>query len=154
MGIEANASITIESLLDLKVIRSKYPEVPKGFAVNPNVIATWKRYAGYLDGKEPLLGMAYFVLSYLEKCCSGRKRVSSLYKIDYKILDTLGMITSTKGDQLTARKGRKNGFDPLSKEEEKWVEECVKLIIKRLGEHEGNPNSLKFITMDYLPKLQ
>src|SRR5215211_5969117 len=45
----------------------EYPEPPVGFLASPDVEALWQRYDGYVHTREPLLTMAYFCLTVLER---------------------------------------------------------------------------------------
>jgi hypothetical protein len=110
--------------------------------------------------------MAYFVLTVLENPATAReqaasspnKRVASkrrrkaaeAFAIDLEILDKLGELSSTAGDRLTARKVENKPFRGLSGSEEKWIEQAVRKLIHRLGEHAlGAP--LERITIHDLP---
>lgn len=56
------ASVGVSTVLGrVHVTRNKYPGAPTTFAATPDVETLWQRYENYLDGKEPLLSMAYFV---------------------------------------------------------------------------------------------
>ena len=76
----------------------------------------------------------------------------NVFKIDFKILDTLGRLTA-KGDAKTARKVPMKGkVVPLNDKEKKWIEEATKIIIRRTGELE-DIQMVPFINMSDLPKL-
>ena len=138
----------------LCITRRKYPDPPTVFTVTPDVETLWGRYEKYLDGKEKLLSMAYACLTFVEKkIASGRKSAADLYRIDFKILDTLGDLTSNLGDNMTARKfTQDSNLKKLSGKEIKWIEAAVKLLIQRTGELE-NIQLIQHITMNDLPKI-
>jgi len=138
----------------LCVNRSKYADPPTYFKATQDVEILWERYEEYLDKKKDLLSMAYACLTFIERKASGiRKVAAKLYKIDEKILGKLGDLTSTRGDAKTARKFPKKGdLIPLSKNENKWIEEVVKVLIRRTGELE-NIQLVQRITMNDFPKI-
>lgn len=115
------------------VIRGKYPEVPKDFVINPNVEILWKRYEIYLDGRDQLLSMVYFCLSYLENLAGERGNIEEKYKINRIVINRLGNLSSARGDYVTARKGKDHKFKPISSNEKEWIEACIKKLIRRLG---------------------
>jgi|GEM_PF-661738 len=152
-SITVNASVTLNASVSIRVIKGKYPDVPVSFQTNPYVEIAWMRYVKYLEGKEPLLSMAYFIYSLLQGLSGGTHYIREKYKISKKVIDKLAVLISERGDYYTARKGKKLKFIPLQNDEIQWIEACIKMIIRRLGEYEKNPNDLVFITMDSLPKL-
>lgn len=145
MGLSCSATVHITS--------SKYPEIPNDFEANPDVETLWQRYEIYLDGREPLLSLGYFFLSYLEYLSGGRDQIQNIFLIEKHVMRKLGELTSLRGDRLTARKGKGHSFQPITKNEKIWVEECIKKIIRRLGEHQKDPSTLIMITMNDLPLL-
>lgn len=137
----------------LHVTRRKYPDPPTVFTVTPDVKTLWRRYEKYLDGKEELLSMAYACLTFVEKKAGGRKSAAKLCLIDKKILDNLGNLTSNRGDTMTARKFTNSGsMNKLSGKEIKWIEEAVKVLIRRTGDL-ANIQLVQLITMADLPKI-
>jgi len=120
---------------ELHVTRNKYPEPPKLFTLTPDVETLWHRYEGYLQGKEPLLSMAYFCLTFIETISGGRKPVAIRYNVEFDVLNELGKLTSSRGEGKTARKiKRGSGFSPLSPQEITWIETAIKALIRRVGE--------------------
>ena len=128
-----------------------FPNPPLGFSTNPDVETLWFRYKMYQEGKEPLLSMAYFCYSYLTYLSGNQKEASSTYFIKLDVLKKLSELTSTRGDKKTARKIKNHDFQPLTGQEQKWIEECVKKIIRRLGENITSSTSM--ITMADLPHI-
>jgi len=112
---------------------SRFPEKNNSFDSNPDMEIMWKRFEIYKDGREPLLSMAYFCLSYLEGICGSRGTIVKTYKIERKILDKLGDVSSECGSKLQARKGKDNNFINLDSDTISWVEKCILEIIKHLG---------------------
>jgi len=101
----------------MNVVRGNYPKVPTDFLASTNVEILWVKYKMYLDGKDQLLSMAYFCLSYIEGLAGTRAKASSKYKIDLDVLNRLGNLSSEKGDVLSARKGKTNSFLPITDDE-------------------------------------
>lgn len=154
ISASATMSASTSCSATIHVERGKYPSIPNNFAVNPDVETLWQRYENYLNGREQLLSMGYFCLSFLENLAGGRRDlIVSKYLIERMVLDKLGDLTSAKGDHLTARKGIGHNFQPITQQEKVWIEECVKKIIHRVGEYQKDPSSLTMITMSCLPIL-
>jgi hypothetical protein len=149
---EAGSYALVGAEVSLHVIRARYPDPPLGFEVTRDVEAIWKRRAGYLDGREPLLSMAYYCLSLVERMGGGRGGAAKAFSIDSAVLGKLGELTSTRGDALTARKvDRRSPNKPLSEGEERWVLAAVTRLIIRLGENAaGVAGSLRLAD---LPRL-
>jgi len=137
----------------IHISRSQYPEPPALFRISPDVETLWNRYEGYLEGREPLLSMAYFCLTVIESQAGGRKNAARMYKISDCVLSKLGELTSAKGDERTARKFKQDSIPtPLTSAEVKWIGAAIKAIIRRVGELVST-SSLATITMSDLPKL-
>ncbi|AZS13980.1 hypothetical protein [Paenibacillus lutimineralis] len=132
---------------NLNIVRGNYPKVPTDFLASTNVEILWARYKMYLDGKDQLLSMAYFCLSYIEGLAGTRGKASSKYKINLDVLNRLGSLSSEKGDVLSARKGKTNSFLPITDDEKHWIENAVKVIIRRIGEYEVDPENLSDIKL-------
>jgi len=145
----------------VQIIRKRYPPPPKNFIVSPDVETLWGRYEGYLDGKEHLQAMAFFCLNTVEGICGrqekkGNKRrqaAAHTIKIDFEVLNTLGELTSTRGDKTNARKHLAQ-FLPLTGTEHAWIESVIKGLIYRVGEYSGccDNNTLTQITMADFPR--
>lgn len=140
------------------ITRRNYPPPPKAFGVCPDVETLWGRYEGYLDGKEPLPSMAYFCLTMIEENHGHGKRGAAARSInvDSEVLNTLGRLTSTKGDDTAARKAPKRGkSQPLSGTERTWIEAVAKTLICRVGECAGcdDSSTLTRVGMQDFPPL-
>lgn len=150
---------------NVQIVRRNYPPPPRDFMVSPNVETLWGRYEGYLNGKEKLPTMAYFCLTVIEVIYGGqrekgediRKVAARTIKVDPEVLDTLGKLTSTKGDRTTARKFLARSL-PLTKTECVWIEAVLKALICRVGEYEythcGDESLLAQITMTDFARLE
>ena len=131
----------------------KYPEPPKAFGATPVVQQAYRRWLRFRDGKEPLPSMSYFVLTLLESVAGGRQAAARAFAIDAIVLGTIGRLSSTKGDESTARKaGKDNQFQELSGAEKHWLEEAIRRVIRQLGEHASGA-SLSSISMGDLPSI-
>ena len=112
----------------------------------------WHRYRGYLEGREPLLTMAYFCLTVLEITAGGRQQAAAMYNISKSVLNTLAILASERGDYRTARKIVSSTMQPLSEAETAWIQETIKQIILRVGD-KRSVLGLPKITMAELPRL-
>lgn len=137
----------------LHVTCSEYPEPPPTFRTTPEVEMCYRRWMGYRNGKEPLPAMAYFVLTVFEQIAGGRDAAARVFQIDLAILQKMGDLTSTKGDEATARKVTAGKpLQGLTAVEQHWLETAVRRVIHRLGEHaSGAP--LTRIRLADLPAL-
>ncbi len=151
--LAAHSRVEITSTAFCDTICNAYPEPPTSFSVTPEVEIAYQRWLRSCRGEEPLLAMAYFVLTLIESAAGGRQKASSVFSVDLSILRELGRITSTLGDTATARKADSTlAFLPLSDSERAWVESAVKAIVKRMGEHAAGA-SVETILMSDLPAL-
>ena len=79
--------------------------------------------------------MAYFCLTFIVTISGGRKFADVHYIVEFDILCVLGRLTSSRGDEKTARKIKKgSGLSPLSPKEITWIETAIKALIRRVGE--------------------
>lgn len=154
LHVKGASSVSVAGSVTVHVTRSKYPKPPMHFRATPEVEHAYRRWLGYQAGKEPLQSMAYFVLTILEKHAAGsRKDAARSFLIDLPILSKIGELSSTKGDASTARKaGDGNQFQELSGAEKNWLENAVRRVICRLGEH-ASGGSLPLISARNLPDL-
>lgn len=128
-----------------------YPKPPNGFSASPLVQALYRRWLRYREGKEPLQGLAYFVLKQLELSAGGRGSAASAYAISTSVLKKIGRLATERGNQDTARKARQNYVD-LSEREKNWLEAAVRRLIYRLGQH-ASGEALSEINLSDLPSL-
>lgn len=154
LSVSVSEHIQIVDHVTLHVSRHKYPDPPDRFSISPDVETMYLRYKAYREGRDTLLSMAYLLLT-VSQSKSTRKDVAEKLRIEKDILDKLGELCSTKGNEYEARKAPKNGiFIPLEQKEKEWVLAVCKLLIIRCGEYEfcGTEN-LSQIKMDSLPSL-
>jgi hypothetical protein len=146
-----SAMAIMTGTVSIHVTSSTYPEPPPDhFRLNPDTESILRRYEGYLDGREPLPGMAYFCLTVLEGKAGGRSKAAAMYEIHKDVLNKIGELSSNRGDPLNARKA--NATRPLSGAESAWLEEAMKTLVRRLGDTRSSAY-LPVISMKDLPKL-
>lgn len=134
----ASASVSV------KVSRRAYPDPPNGFVATPDVEALWVRYQGWLEGREPILTMAYFALTVLEAAAGTRKKAASHFGIEFEMLRKLGELATERGDQGTARKMPRSGtLTPLTPEEERWIKLLIPELIRQAGEFSATGKVLR-----------
>lgn len=151
--IKGVSTVSLAGSVSVHLTCSKYPQPPGTFRATPEVQHAYRRWLGYRSGKEPLQSMAYFVLTLLESTAGSRQDAAHSFQIDLPVLGTIGRLSSTKGDESTARKaGPGNQFQELSGSEKQWLEEAVRRVIHRLGEH-ASGGSLSLISLRDLPNL-
>jgi hypothetical protein len=105
LSIQATETIGVSGRLSLWVTRADYPAFSQRFIVSPDVETLWNRYEGYVQGREPLPGMAYVCQSFIEKVLArGQAEAAQKYHIERKVLRTLGDLHSHRGDLTSRRK--------------------------------------------------
>jgi len=162
--LTARGFVAVRGTVRLTVKLNSYPPPPNVFVVSPDVETLWARYEGYLDGKESLQSMAYFCLTVVERVYGGERRkgenarqaAARAIRVDYGVLNTLGRLTSTRGDSAAARKVPRQGeLHPLSGTEYTWIEAVIKALTRRAGEYAACDDSatLGKINMQNFPPL-
>jgi len=153
IAVSAHAKVSATMKAEIGVARGRYPEPPEYFRTSPDVETLWQRFHGYQSGNEPLLSMAYFCLTVVERLGGSRRQSAILLRVSSDVLNRLGEITSTRGDVFTARKvSRNTPLTPVSDAERAWVESAIKIIIRRVAEIELH-SSPPIIDMSDLPTL-
>ena len=114
----------------------------------------YDRYAGYLEKREPLTSMAYFCLTMLTEYLSkGREAAASEYRIERKVFDEIGDLSTNRGGPAEARKADGVSRD-LTGQESHFLREAVKVMIRRVAEVVHDPdNDLPWIMRSDLPSL-
>ena len=139
------------------VTRRTYPPPPSDFRITPDVESLWHRYRGHLEGREPLLTMAYFCLTVLEIAAGGkrdkRRKAAAKYRIEPAVLKKLSELSSDRGDPRIARKMPTPATPPLSGTEEAWIQAAIKQLILRVGD-QRNVLDLPTMTMADLPRFR
>jgi hypothetical protein len=150
VGVECR--VEAGAIVATQLIKGNYPSPPASFRLTPDAESLWIRFRGYLEGREPLLSMAYFCLTVLSSAKGGIDNVAGAYKVDKAVLKKIGELSSTRGDGHTARKfERGKSPQPLTGVEKAWLEAAIKALIKRVGDISAG--TLECITMSDLPAL-
>jgi hypothetical protein len=128
----------------------EYPPPPPSFKTTPDVEALFYHYESYLDGKERLSDMGHFCLTLVRGLGGGNDGAADMFQISAPVLRKLGELTTDRGDEKTARKYMLQPR-PYRPQEETWIKDVVRALIRRVGEHAaGGP--LKKLTMaDFHP---
>jgi hypothetical protein len=151
---KAASMVAVADSISVHQTFSEYPQPPARFRIIPEVQHAYRRWIGYRSGKEPLQSMAYFLLTRLEFSAGSRKKAARSFQIDFDVLDMIGKLSSIKGDESTARKADPQNpqFQELSPFEKQWLEEAMRRVIHRWGEH-ASGGSLSRISLRDLPNL-
>ena len=138
------------------VSHAEFPAPPQRFRLSSEAEMMYLRYKLYRDGRESLLGVAYWCLTVIEYSARGRTEAADQYRIDLKILRRLGELCGNRGDINEARKlSGQAGVVPLKQEEREWIKTVIKTLILRVGEYAFNPIAkLTQITMSDFPSTK
>lgn len=134
----------------------EYPTPPSRFKVTSDVRSVFDRYMGYRRGRERLDSMAYFCLTVLEAVANqepgpggGRGKAAKVFSVSHNVLKELGDLSSSHGRKAGGRD------DPLTRDQEAFLEAAVPEIILRMAEHAHDPGAeLPKITLADLPRLR
>ena len=157
-SLRATVSLgALKASCSLSVVVPNYPKPsPRVNFNDPDVQTIHQRYMGYRRDNEPLAGMAYFCLTFLESLSgqnnNRRKAAAHIYQIDKAVLNKIGELSSKKGGQ-GARKavGANNDF---TNQECTFLEQALKRIIRRVAEKAHSPNNaFQKITMSEFPEI-
>ncbi len=151
--VKAAEFVLVGESVSFHLTKKNYPQPPITFRVTPEVEQAYHRWVGYRNGREPLLSMAYFILTLIESMAGNRDGAANLFQIDIQVLRMIGRLSSTKGDASIARKVSTNiQLEELSSSETHWLEETIRKIILRLGE-QASGTQLSQISINDLPPL-
>jgi hypothetical protein len=146
-------AVSMTGNVSVHLTHRSYPDPPGTFAVSPEVETLALRYLGYIKGREPLPGMAFFIISRIEHLGGegGLRSASKRFGVSSNVLDTIKRLCSYRGDASNARKGD-SIESPLTGEERQWLETAVREVILRVGDHEA-VGTRPALSMADLPKL-
>lgn len=150
-SVHHSSHLHIAGTVQVEKISPAYPAPPQDFQLTPEVETLWNRYSRFLEGGELLLSMAYFCVTFLESRFLGgdqRRQAANQYGIHIDVLNKLGELTSTRGDNITARKAS-GAATPLSGSEGAGINAAIKAIIKHLATRQAG----QIIRMTDLPPL-
>ncbi|WP_133248123.1 hypothetical protein [Comamonas sp. JNW] len=152
--LHSEMEISLSAFGTASVIRpfNKYPTAPDStFNLSPDTEFIWLRYKFYKEGREPLLSMAYFVLSAINARAGNQKQAAKDLNIQEEFLKKIGELSSGRGDSLSARKMTKFTV-PLEPDERVWLEKAVEKLIIQVGRSwAGSP--AQRLTMGDVPPL-
>jgi hypothetical protein len=152
LSVLAEAIALVESVSS-HVTQSTYPTPPIDFRTTPEVETAYRRWRAFREGREPLPSMAYAVLTLLESLAGGRREAEATFHIEHIVLDTIGRLSSTKGDSDSARKFPQGGqVQPLTGSESAWLEAAIRRVVRRMGEHAAGVQ-LTQLAMSELPQI-
>ena len=139
--LRAHASFgPITAKADLARKPRAFPDPPRaGIRRSPDVDSMFRRYMGYLEGREPLSAMAYFCLTVLEKMGGSRSKAAVRFGISENVLDRIGKLSATKGGP-SARKAIGSSA-PHTPEDERFLKSAIQTLIRRVAEVEFGPDS-------------
>jgi hypothetical protein len=147
--IETRDMLMIGSEAHVVLSVPAYPIPPSAFRVSPDVETLFNRYEQYVQGREPLAGMAYACFTFIVKnMYTSRGEASKKLNISDPVLKELGRLAGGKGERKYPTAG------PYSGHEKAWLEVAIRLLIRRVGEHAAGVQALRQITMTHpdLPK--
>ena len=126
----------------IKLSYTIYPDPPEAkIALSDAVRRMHRRYMGYRRQREPLGSLAYYCLTELEKMADEpkdrRRKAARQLRIGPDVLYRIGELSSTKGGR-DARKAE-GLLQPLTPEEERFLESVVPAIIQRVAEVAADP---------------
>jgi hypothetical protein len=154
MHASGTARVTVSGSARAHVIRARYPQPPREFIVSPDVDSMWRRYQGYLDGREPLSDMAYFCLTVVRRSAGALGSPSQRCRIAARVLSKLGTLTHVGTDRTARTAVPRHEQRDLTGQEKAWVEATVRALIRRMGEYAYDPDrEWPQITMADLPSL-
>ena len=135
----------------------RYPSPPSDIVLTPSVDTMYTRYMGYRQGREPLASMAYFCLTVLKNSVQNqngiRETFAERYKVSNRVVKAMNRLSGSQGGS-EARKAEGIGKD-FNSQERKFLEQAVKMLIRRVAEMEHSPNkNHSEITLSDLPSLQ
>ena len=132
-------------------VATSYPSPPADVSVTPDVKTMYDRYLGYRRGHEPITGMAYFCYTFIKHLGKGLQAAARHFQISKNVLVKIRILSSTKGGPSGARKYTGVAMD-LTGEERRFLDEAVKMIIRRVAEKANAPGkNLVTISLCDLP---
>ncbi len=129
-----------------------YPKPPVGVSLkrNDNVLIMLGRYEDLCKEREKLPSVAQFCLTMLEELAGDRPKAAKKFEIGEKVLNKVGELADEKGGRAMARKA-KGIYKELTPGETKFLENAVKVFIRRVAEQAQSPDGpfRKITIMDF-----
>lgn len=138
---------------------AKFPAPDPSFQASDLTDLLISRFKQYRDGREPLPGMAYWILRNLEDNYghgSGSQKRDTTAKrmgVDPKVLNKMGELTGQIDDPEIGRKPGGTQQRKYSTDELTWLEAVVARLIRRVGELNAGGTNLQQITLGDLPPV-
>ena len=132
-----------------------YPKPPVGVSLkrNDDVLLMLSRYEDLCNDPDKLTNVAYFCLTMLEKLAGGRPEAAKKFAIGEKVLNKVGELADKKGGLARARKA-KGINQELTPEETRFLENAVKVFIRRVAEEAQSPGGpFRKITIKDFPEV-
>jgi len=145
-------AVAMSGSVTVHIASSTYPQPPSAFKVSPLVETLWKRYERYVSGREPMFAMAYFCLTAIEKAAGSRRAAAIKFTLDLKVLSKMGELSSSRGDELEARKIANKAPRRATGSERAWIETTIRKIIEHVGAFEARA-PIKKLTLADLPAI-
>jgi hypothetical protein len=138
--------------VEAHITRAEYPNPPDHFRLSPNAHMLWGWYQQYEEGRRLLMPMAFAVRSQLKDWAGETTAAKDQYRISNQVWSKIGNLTTTREGESGARKPEAVEREATS-QEQKWVKEAVREIIRHVGIHDAG-HDLRKLTMDDLPGLE
>ena len=108
-------------------------------------------YRAYHSNRRTLADAAYFSLTVLERAAGKRKNAATRFAIDEQVLRKIGELTGQKGG-IDARKA-KGTVAEFTPNERAWLEQSLKVMLRRCAEVANSSGPHRVIGMSDLPPL-
>ena len=173
-SLGGSASFGFSDSFVFTVKLTEYPEPPsfQTFAVSDLVKDIHARWCQFREGKEPLRGMANYVLTRIELEAAAadntrpqRAVAARMFNFSRPVLDAIATAAALPGPGLDARKAYgaardrfvantadANEVETVYARVDEWLENALVKIMSHLARH-GLPNSGQQMTMNDLPPL-
>ena len=146
---DTSVSITtgVPTVSVMATVSKPYPSPPSsGLKLTPDVQTMYDRYMGYLQGREPLTGMAYFCWSMI------KDRPTANGDFSRNVGTQINRLSSKKGGQQARKASGKD--NDLTAQDCRFLEEAIKAVIRRAAERAQSPyNDLPEISLSDLPPV-
>jgi hypothetical protein len=137
-----------------KVVIEKFPEPPTQLQVDAHAKSLWRRWSRYLEREDTLSAAAYACLTYVETHLGpGEREAAKRLAVSRPVLRTIRQLSSTIGDDATARKFGSGARRQHTDAEVAFLEAAVTVLIRRVAEvaAAGDAASLAAIDLSDLP---
>jgi hypothetical protein len=132
--------LCVTSSAAISVTYNAFPPPPSGFVASPDVQEMWWHWEESRSGRAQLTAMAYHCLTVLKASARGTAEAAKQFRVSRSVLDRLALLTSSVGDERSARKAGVRERRPHTIEEQLWIERVVPALIQRVGEYAFDPS--------------